>query len=134
MSAVSESPALFSSDVDAVPDSGHESRANGAGITMSVSVVAERVHVAAVAVESRRYEFVPLVQVHAWTAIPKHLPLFESLLVFENYPTIHLDEAPSAALAIGEVRFVERTNYPLTLVVAPGSDPWAARLSSASWI
>ena len=37
-------------------------------------------------VEARQYEYSPLVQVQGWSDVPRGLPLFESLLVFENYP------------------------------------------------
>jgi non-ribosomal peptide synthetase component F len=37
-------------------------------------------------VEMRRFEYSPLVQVQGWSAVPRTRPLFESNLVFENYP------------------------------------------------
>ena len=38
------------------------------------------------AVEMRQYEHSPLVEVAKWSEMPRGTPLFESLLVFENYP------------------------------------------------
>ena len=35
--------------------------------------------------EMRQYEHSPLVQVQAWSEVPR-MPLFDSILVFENYP------------------------------------------------
>ena len=37
-------------------------------------------------VEMRQYEHSPLVEVHNWSDVPRGLPLFESILVFENFP------------------------------------------------
>src|SRR5581483_3085972 len=36
--------------------------------------------------EARQYEYSPLTQVQGWSEVPRGQPLFESLLVFENYP------------------------------------------------
>src|SRR6185295_18259940 len=36
--------------------------------------------------EMRQYEYSPLVEVQGWSEVARGLPLFESLLVFENYP------------------------------------------------
>ena len=37
-------------------------------------------------VELREYEYSPLVEVQSWSEVGRGRPLFESLLVFENYP------------------------------------------------
>ena len=37
-------------------------------------------------VEARHYEYSPLVQVQRWSDVPPGLPLFDTLLVFQNYP------------------------------------------------
>ncbi len=69
--------------------------------------------------ETRQYEYSPLVQVQSWSEVPRGQPLFESVLIFENYPVDasleHID-----GLEIRDVLIAERTNYPLTLTVAPG--------------
>lgn len=72
-------------------------------------------------VEARQYEFSPLVQVQGWAGATSGQPLFESLLVFENYPDRATWQAWSKSLKIDNIRLVSRTNYPLTVVVAPGS-------------
>ena len=36
--------------------------------------------------ETRQYEHSPLVQVQGWSDVPRGMPLFESLLGFQNYP------------------------------------------------
>ena len=73
-------------------------------------------------VEMRQYEYSPLVDVQGWSDVPRGVPLFESLLVFENYPRAGLSTAQqrSAGAKNADVQSVEMTNYPLTVVVAPG--------------
>jgi amino acid adenylation domain-containing protein/non-ribosomal peptide synthase protein (TIGR01720 family) len=73
-------------------------------------------------VATRQYEYSPLVQIQAWSGIPRGQPLFESLLVFENYPAIAGDAAQrtQAGLTIQQVRTIPQTNYPLMLVAMPG--------------
>ncbi|WP_344977587.1 non-ribosomal peptide synthetase, partial [Salinactinospora qingdaonensis] len=67
-------------------------------------------------VESRRHEHLPLPRIQAQSQLPGDVPLFDSLIVFENYP---VDEraAHEHGLTIGDVTAHEATNYPLTLVV-----------------
>jgi amino acid adenylation domain-containing protein len=70
--------------------------------------------------EARQYEYSPLVQVQGWSDVPRGLPLFESLLVFENYPARTAIQEWSGSLEIHHVRFMSSTHYPLTVVVVPG--------------
>ena len=46
--------------------------------------------------------------------------MFESLVVFENYPMDAIAAGLDGALRITGVETLERTNYPLTLIVLPG--------------
>jgi amino acid adenylation domain-containing protein len=73
-------------------------------------------------VEMRQYEFSPLVQIQQWSDVPRGLPLFESILAFENFPS----DAPStnrkASLEKSAGRVIERNSYPLALVASPGSE------------
>ncbi|MEN8176173.1 MAG: condensation domain-containing protein, partial [Pseudomonadota bacterium] len=67
------------------------------------------------------YAHTPLADIQGWSAVPNGVALFESLLVFENYPLGDtLDQAQAAELHIAEVQAIEYTNYPLTLAVVPG--------------
>ena len=43
-------------------------------------------------IEQREYEHCPLEQIQAWCGLPRHVPLFESLLVFENYPVDAMEQ------------------------------------------
>nr|QEO74620.1 condensation domain-containing protein [uncultured bacterium] len=73
-------------------------------------------------VEMRQYEYSPLVEVQGWSDVPRGVPLFESLLVFENYPAdASLFDLPEG-LSVGEIRKIEKTNYPLTLLAGPAAE------------
>ncbi|BAZ20915.1 amino acid adenylation domain-containing protein [Kalymmatonema gypsitolerans NIES-4073] len=72
--------------------------------------------------EMRQYEYSPLIQIQQWSQIPRGLPLFESLLSFNNYLVDDTKEKLAQSMVIGETRIFEKTNYPLTLQVYPGSD------------
>ncbi|WP_262418133.1 non-ribosomal peptide synthetase [Streptomyces sp. SP2-10] len=69
--------------------------------------------------EARRHDFVSLAQLQAWSEVPGGTGLFDSIVVFENYP---FDEGALAryGLAMEQERDLEPTNYPLSVVVAPG--------------
>jgi amino acid adenylation domain-containing protein len=66
--------------------------------------------------ELRQYEYSPLVEIQGWSNVPRGLPLFESILVFENYPVDTSTGTQQGRLAIRDIRSVEQTNYPLTVV------------------
>ena len=71
--------------------------------------------------KARQFDYSPLVQVQSWSEIPRGLPLFDSLLVFENYP-ITGPSPESRAQKIEQGRMLERVNYPLTMMIDPGSE------------
>jgi len=70
--------------------------------------------------ETRQYEYTPLVDIHNWSDVPNSQPLFDSILVFENYPVGEQLEQREADLELTDVLSFERTNYPITVVGAPG--------------
>jgi hypothetical protein len=70
--------------------------------------------------EARRFEFCSIASIHGWSDVPRNQPLFESVLVFQNFPSgVALPE--SAGIKVISVGLVERSNVPLALVVEPGS-------------
>jgi amino acid adenylation domain-containing protein len=73
-------------------------------------------------VEMRQYEYSSLVQVQGWSEVPRGLPLFESILDFENYPMDRALQQWGANLEQGDIGFVIRTNYPLEVVAVPGPE------------
>jgi len=83
--------------------------------------------------DARRFDFVPLARIQAESALPGGVDLFDSLVVFENYPinstAAAVERLPGAAptgsaaghgLALRDLHAVESTNYPLTVVASPG--------------
>jgi amino acid adenylation domain-containing protein/non-ribosomal peptide synthase protein (TIGR01720 family) len=69
-------------------------------------------------VEREQYSYTPLVDIQGWSDVPASVPLFESIMAFENYPIDStLREKPSEHLNIRLVHAAEMTNYPLTMMV-----------------
>src|SRR5262249_24063696 len=73
-------------------------------------------------VELREYEYSPLVGVQSWSEVGRGRPLFESLLVFENYPLDKDALKENLSLDLEDVRSFDRTNYPLTVVAIPAEE------------
>ena len=71
----------------------------------------------------QQYEYSPLAQVHSWSEIPSGTPLFESILVFENFQQTQSSKKQRERLGLQVIgaQSMERTNYPLTLIILPGS-------------
>jgi amino acid adenylation domain-containing protein/FkbM family methyltransferase len=68
-----------------------------------------------------QYEYTPLMQIQSWSEFDGNMPLFESLLVFENYPIDSVIQTQFASMNVRNVQALERTNYPITVVAIPGS-------------
>ncbi len=66
------------------------------------------------------YSHTPLVQIQQQTTVPAGQPLFESILVFENYPVDDSLKRSPAGLQIADLKGTEQTNYPLAVYVVPG--------------
>jgi non-ribosomal peptide synthase protein (TIGR01720 family) len=75
--------------------------------------------------EISQHGHVPLAQVQAWSELPRRTRLFETILVFENYPDIDavrwLNGSPDG-IQIRNTRALERSNYPITVWVMPGRE------------
>jgi acyl carrier protein len=71
-------------------------------------------------VEARRYEYCSTGQIHQWTEMPGSVPLYESILVFQNFPVASVDRRAAGSTGDTEVnRFVgAHTEYPLTILGA----------------
>ncbi|MEU7481582.1 amino acid adenylation domain-containing protein [Lentzea sp. NPDC042327] len=69
--------------------------------------------------EARRFEHVPLSRLRGWSDLPGGANLFDSILVFENYP-FDEDAMAEHGLRLHDVYAHEPTNYALTVVVSPG--------------
>ncbi len=77
---------------------------------------------------ARRYEHTPLVRIKGWSDLPPGVPLFESIVIFENWlGDVTTGDFGDEALELDTVSGQQGgPGYPLALVVVPG-----ARLSLA---
>jgi amino acid adenylation domain-containing protein len=79
---------------------------------------------------AREWEHTALTDIQGWSAVPRGTPLFESVLVYENFPGLVFEQHyGSAALAIADTSGVQRnvylgtietSEYPLAFKVVPG--------------
>ena len=76
----------------------------------------------ALMVKMRQFEYTPLVKVQNWSDVPAGTPLFDSIFVFENYPVDRAMNERQMALDVESVKTHARTNFPLTIVAAPGEN------------
>ncbi|MBO4123770.1 non-ribosomal peptide synthetase, partial [Cupriavidus gilardii] len=68
----------------------------------------------------REHEHVPLYEIQRWAGQGGQA-LFDSILVFENYPVdAALRQREQNGLKLGQVTHAATTNYPLTLVISAG--------------
>jgi len=74
-------------------------------------------------IAARQYEYVALAQIQKVSGVPQGKPLFESLVVFENYPVNpEALKALDTAVKLAEFHSTSNNSYPLTVRVKPG-DP-----------
>lgn len=70
----------------------------------------------------RQYEHTPLARIVQWANVPSGERLFESLLVFENYPVDAALRGRPGNLEISDLGAPVRTSFPLTLAAVPGPE------------
>ncbi|MBZ8183316.1 non-ribosomal peptide synthetase [Oscillatoria salina] len=63
------------------------------------------------------YQYNSLSEIQGWSDIPRHLPLFEIFIAFENYPIETSLLSGNCGLKILNVRSFSRTNYPFSVTV-----------------
>ncbi|QMS92211.1 AMP-binding protein [Nostoc edaphicum CCNP1411] len=71
--------------------------------------------------ESWQYEYTSLLEIQEWSELPRGTSLFESILVFENYPVDTSGVQGNQDLRIVNIQSIEWTNFPLTLLVSVGN-------------
>jgi amino acid adenylation domain-containing protein/non-ribosomal peptide synthase protein (TIGR01720 family) len=71
-------------------------------------------------IEYGHYAYSSLVE--QYSEIPLGVPLYESILVFENYPVDRSSEDYEHRVEISDVHSPVRTKFPLTIVSGPGSE------------
>lgn len=71
-------------------------------------------------VEMRQYDYTPLTQIQGWSEMPRGVPMFESIVVFENYPVAEILKDEQGELEVLGQGYFYKTNYSLTVVGYPG--------------
>ncbi|RKI05722.1 amino acid adenylation domain-containing protein, partial [Corallococcus praedator] len=69
-----------------------------------------------------QHQHTPLVTAASWSDMPRGTPLFNTLMIFENFP---LDESVmkrSTELDIRDLLVAETSHYPLSAMVVPGNE------------
>lgn len=73
-------------------------------------------------VEARQFEHTPLTRIQEWARLPRGVPLFESILVFENLPGDDVAPRAGSGFAVREASSTGQSNYPLVIEVQPGRE------------
>jgi acyl carrier protein len=68
--------------------------------------------------ESRGSDIFGLARLQSFSELPAEVNLFDSIVVFENYP-VSIANAATQGLRLRELTAIETTNYPLCVVVTP---------------
>ncbi|MFL9458776.1 amino acid adenylation domain-containing protein [Tolypothrix bouteillei VB521301_2] len=71
-------------------------------------------------VESTQFSYCSLVEIQGLSEVPRGTSLFDSIVVFENYPVNTDVLQDNSDLTVENYCGIEQTNYPLTVVVIPG--------------
>lgn len=73
--------------------------------------------------ETRQYEYSPLSRIQGWSEVKRGGLLFQSILVFENYPDQTSSSASGEQAQVGawDIRHYIKESYPMTLMAAPGA-------------
>jgi amino acid adenylation domain-containing protein len=70
--------------------------------------------------ELQQYEYSSLLDIQGWSDVPRGVPLFESILVFENLPVGSSYQATNNSVEVSSDRGIgSTTGYPLTVLVNP---------------
>jgi surfactin family lipopeptide synthetase C len=84
--------------------------------------------------EMMQFEYCSLVDIQGWSEVPRGLPLFENIFVFENLLGVDTYQAPSSNVHFSEDRgFGSLTGYPLTILVTPAEKLTIKVIYARSW-
>ncbi|NET72096.1 MAG: amino acid adenylation domain-containing protein [Sphaerospermopsis sp. SIO1G2] len=72
-------------------------------------------------IEQEQYSYLSLAEIQQESDILPGMSLFTSVVVFENYPVDSNYQNVEKLLELSNLSCFERTNYPLTVVINPGS-------------
>jgi len=73
-------------------------------------------------VEMRQYEYSALVEVQGWSEVEPGRPLFESMVVFENYPFDTTLQSQDQHVVIRDIQSQSTMDFPLTLTAVLRSE------------
>ena len=71
--------------------------------------------------ELYQYGYISLTAIQEWSGLPRDLPLFDTVLAFENFP-LPAGPAPGSNLSVRLLDTFSETHYPLVLTVLPGPE------------
>jgi len=74
------------------------------------------------AMEMRQYDFSPLVKVQSWSDVRRGVNLFDTLVVFDNYPVGDALKESGKKVRVENAGFTEQNNFPLTITGATVPD------------
>jgi len=74
--------------------------------------------------EMRQYEYTSLVQIQRLSDLPQATPLFETIVVFENYPVDTSLREPDDTLEVVAAHSEAQNHYPLSLYATGGKTPY----------
>jgi surfactin family lipopeptide synthetase C len=66
-------------------------------------------------IDLRQFEYSSLIDIQRWSQVDRSVSLFESLVIFENYPIDSTFKQSLSSLRLENIQTTEQTNYPLTL-------------------
>ncbi|WDD36769.1 amino acid adenylation domain-containing protein (plasmid) [Nostoc sp. UHCC 0926] len=69
-----------------------------------------------------QYSFSSLVNIQGWSDIPRGQPLFESIVIYENYPVEESLRQNQGEISVRSIETLEKTHYPVTLYALPSED------------
>src|SRR5579871_2714396 len=70
--------------------------------------------------QQERFSYCPLSDIQSWSGVPNGTALFDSLLLFQNYPDHDAGEPELHGIRIADFQVFDPNHYPLTMVVTPG--------------
>jgi amino acid adenylation domain-containing protein/non-ribosomal peptide synthase protein (TIGR01720 family) len=72
--------------------------------------------------QALHYSYAPLFELQKWSEVPTGLPMFESLMAFENFPVNRSMPKQRSTVRVRDLQLNDSTNYPLTILVIPGPE------------
>ena len=72
--------------------------------------------------EVQEHFYTPLFEIQTKSEVAGGQPLFESIVVFENYPIDDSLLSQENPIQLGKIESREQNNYPLTLIAIPGTE------------